>query len=354
MKKAEEGTGGVGYERLIVTAELVDRIDTKKFIPVVRQASQPRRLPKFLGPRLYADFSEDSAYEQKLDELAREIHGIPLRTKPPLGPNPYTATVPSTGTPPRVAGLTGLTTRGESVLDDDWFGKHNSAASDGLKGIGRTGAMEIRAALHDPVRKSQLELLTAVRSSEIRTFGWPIGILLENRPEYRPKPVADGIVTEVAITEKSWSGESSYDYWALRNGGDFFLLQSLFEDERAKNHVFFDTRIVRITEALLFLGNLYRNLGVAPEARLSVRIVHSGLAGRTLTSASRNRDVLPASTAANRSEAQLSDTLSGLREHLVEHVINILEPMFMLFDFKRFEPSIYEDIVSKFAAGHVA
>ena len=29
VTKAEGGVGGVGYERLIVTAELVDRMDTK-------------------------------------------------------------------------------------------------------------------------------------------------------------------------------------------------------------------------------------------------------------------------------------------------------------------------------------
>src|SRR5688572_4070871 len=40
--KAEVGEGGVGYERLIVTAELVADIDTKKFIPVVRRNASRR------------------------------------------------------------------------------------------------------------------------------------------------------------------------------------------------------------------------------------------------------------------------------------------------------------------------
>src|SRR4051794_3888038 len=34
VAKAEAGKGGVGYERLIVTAEVVAKIDTIKFIPI--------------------------------------------------------------------------------------------------------------------------------------------------------------------------------------------------------------------------------------------------------------------------------------------------------------------------------
>jgi hypothetical protein len=45
-----------------------------------------------------------------------------------------------------------------------------------------------------------------------------------------------------------------YDYWAVRKNGDFYLLQSLFEDSRERNALFFNTRIVRVTEALMFAG----------------------------------------------------------------------------------------------------
>jgi len=52
VKKAEAGSGGVGYELLILTAELVQNIDTKKFIPLVRNNSLKGKVPNFLGPRL--------------------------------------------------------------------------------------------------------------------------------------------------------------------------------------------------------------------------------------------------------------------------------------------------------------
>ena len=49
--KAEAGVGGVGFERLIVTAEVVQSIDTKKFIPLVRGNISNKKIPVFLGLR---------------------------------------------------------------------------------------------------------------------------------------------------------------------------------------------------------------------------------------------------------------------------------------------------------------
>lgn len=352
IEKSEKGDGGVGYERLIVTGELVSRIDTKKFVPIIRRQTDRLAIPRFLGPRLFVDFNDDAKYTSRLEELAREILGTPALTKPPLGMNPYTGTMPAPSVA-RLAGPSGLTTRGEFVLDDAWFASNSAKAAAGFARLERQGAMELRTALHDPVAKSQLDLLNAVRSAEIRTFGWPIGVLLENREEFRPRPTKDGIVAEVAIEGKGFTGVPSYDYWALRNNGDFALLQSLFEDERKTGALFFDTRIVRVTESILFAAGLYENLGVQPDARISIRIGHSGLATRTITSANRNRDVQPATTREDRADGQVTDSLSGLREGLVDHVISLLSPMFMLFDFRTFERSVYEDIVNKFAQGHV-
>ena len=55
----------------------------------------------------------------------------------------------------------------------------------------------MRFGLHDGLNKSQIELLSAVRASQIKTFGWPIAVLLENRDEYRPRPFGDGIRGDV-------------------------------------------------------------------------------------------------------------------------------------------------------------
>ena len=48
VRRANNGKGGVGYERLIITAELVEDLGTSKFIPIIRQASGQEKVPKFL------------------------------------------------------------------------------------------------------------------------------------------------------------------------------------------------------------------------------------------------------------------------------------------------------------------
>ena len=351
VQKAESGTGGVGYDRLIVTAELVQTIDTKKFLPVVRDNPSSQKLPVFLGPRLHVDLSDDTDYATGREQIVREIHRAPSLAKPPLGKNPFAGEAPPLGARARVAGPSGISATGQPILDDDWFAKHREDATAGLV---LKGATELRFALHDPINKSQIELLNSVRQSEIHTFGWPIGVLLENRDEFRPRPAADGIVAKIAISESMISGRTSYDFWALRNNGDFYLLQNLFEDQRAEQKLFVDSRIVRVTESLMFCANLYDNLGVAADAPLSVRVTHSGLANRILATASPNRHVFPATTTEDASATELQTSIAALRQRLVGNVMRVVEPLFMLFDFKRFDRKVYEEIVKNFAAGRVS
>ena len=351
VAKLSAGSGGVGYERLVVTAEVVQNIETKKFIPIVRANPAEVKVPSFLGPRLYIDFSNQEEYDIKLDELLRELHGVPGAGKPPIGPMPFSGTAPP---PPASSGTgpSGLTAAGARVLDGDWFEGQAATARAGISELNLRGAMELRFALHEPVGKSQVELLDAVRNAETRTFGWPIGIVLDNRDEYRPVPEANGIRAEIPIEERL-SGSPSYDYWAAHVNGDFYLLQSLFEDARSAGKLFFNTRIVRVTESLLFCASFYENLGVAHDARVSIRVTHTGLRGRELTSSSPNRNLRPASASAESSETEFVSEVGELKAELWPHVRRITAPMFMLFDFKELGDEIYESIVSEFVRGHV-
>jgi hypothetical protein len=83
--------------------------------------------------------------------------------------------------------------------------------------------MEIRASLMGPVRSfSHLQLDAAARAAPISTFGWPIAAYLANRDDFRPRPIADGLVAEIAVGHRD-----TYDYWSLRRNGDFYFLGSL-------------------------------------------------------------------------------------------------------------------------------
>lgn len=88
VSKANAGKDGVGYERMIVTAELFENLGTDKFIPVIRQASGEKETPTFLGTRVYADFRNENQFDEEFEKLIRELYGEPETQKPPLGEKP--------------------------------------------------------------------------------------------------------------------------------------------------------------------------------------------------------------------------------------------------------------------------
>lgn len=349
VEKANNGIGGVGYERLIVTGELVGNIDTKKFIPILRNNTSASKIPTFMGPRFYIDFSKDESYETELETLIREMYQSPAHEKPPLGPFPYSESITKgeSTPPPRAVFNAGEPAPKLSI--DPWFVAQSKQANAGLEKLGLKGAMEVAFALSTPISRRQNELLDAVHKSEIHTFGWPIGVVLANVDEYRPKPRIDGIAAEIAIPD-----QQSYDYWSLRSSGDFYLLQSLFEDTRVPNTIFFNTRIVRVTEALMFCKNLYTNLALTDEATIAIQIAHHGLQARTLSTSNRARMLYPSKTTTEDTvKTEITVRLADMPDELVNNVIRLTEPLFMVFDFQEFHRQIYEGLVSDFLAGKV-
>ena len=86
--KANEGKGGVGYEKMIITSNLLSSIDESKVLPLIKQTDS-KEVPTFLKTKLYIDFSNPSDFEFNFDELVRVLHKSPLFKKPPVGNNPF-------------------------------------------------------------------------------------------------------------------------------------------------------------------------------------------------------------------------------------------------------------------------
>jgi hypothetical protein len=101
VAKANAGLGGVGYEKMVLTAGLMRNINSDRIIPLVRQGRGHTAVPTFLQTRLYVDFRNATEYETKYQELVREIHGAQLVARPPLGSNPFSG--PRSGSPPPFA-----------------------------------------------------------------------------------------------------------------------------------------------------------------------------------------------------------------------------------------------------------
>ncbi len=97
VEKANGGKGGVGYEKMIITSDLLKNIDSNKVIPLIRQNGS-HAVPTFLKTKLFIDFSRTGDFEFSFDELIRTIHQSPLYEKPEIGNNPFT---PVEKTPPQ-------------------------------------------------------------------------------------------------------------------------------------------------------------------------------------------------------------------------------------------------------------
>jgi hypothetical protein len=246
-----------------------------------------------------------------------------------------------------------LSQESNASLDTAWFKEHEAKAREGFAKFGKKGCMEVKFSLaRIKPTFSQQELIDAARKSAIHTFGWPIGVVM-SKPEYRPRPVADGIVADILTT----GPHESYDYWALRRNGDFYLLRDLFEDVRRteQDTIFINTRIAQTTEAILYCARLYNQLRIDPSETVHVSVRHGGLKGRTLTWVDRfgldSED--DSETVEDQSVTEFRVVLSELQSRLVELVKTICEPLFTLFNFYRVPDDFYEKSVESFVAGKV-
>lgn len=92
VRRANDGSGGVGYEKTIATAEILrDHKNRRKFIPVVRNVVGAEKIPTFVGGALYIDLSDGKDNDEQREELLRRLHEVPI-SKPPLGPSPFLPT----------------------------------------------------------------------------------------------------------------------------------------------------------------------------------------------------------------------------------------------------------------------
>lgn len=304
----------------------------KNLIMTVREDHFPES-PNFIqgGPKIHFDLSGYDLlawYPEKINDFREELEKRIRRRLLIISPS---QTLPQ-----------------ESIWDEEWIQKHRAKAKEGFKRTNNKGAMEVRFSLAPPkLSKTQTELSEAAQVSQIHTFGWPIGVILNNVPESRPHPTTEGIVAEIFA--------DSYDYWTIKKTGDFYSLISLFEDRRAsQENIFFETRIVRITEAILYCARLYSKLGVDRSQNIYFTIRYTGIKNRILISGNPDRWVRGEyKSIEDEVEESIVFTLQKVESDLVELVKTIARSLFVIFDFFELSDRVYEDIVEKFTKGQL-
>lgn len=88
VEKADIGKGGVGYEKKILSANLVDNAKLNYVIPLIRNNIK-EKLPVFLSGSLYINFNDDDKYYDSYRKLLERIYDEDIKKKPSLGENPF-------------------------------------------------------------------------------------------------------------------------------------------------------------------------------------------------------------------------------------------------------------------------
>lgn len=97
-KKADQSSGGVGFESRLMLPLLMENPD--KLIFIMRyEGNYEKVFPFHLKGQYAIDFSNESEFEKKLDELVYRIYGQPMHYQEPLGKIPeFKPRVPSRNT----------------------------------------------------------------------------------------------------------------------------------------------------------------------------------------------------------------------------------------------------------------
>jgi hypothetical protein len=132
VRKADEGYGGVGYEAMIVTGELIRDLGTSKFIPIIRQTVDPPSLPKSVCTRFYVNLSDGQNVDEQFDLLLRELHKERIINKPPLGKNPFAQQPSGVEIPLETA--TSINLPDLALLSDDTSTVYHTALKVAMKG----------------------------------------------------------------------------------------------------------------------------------------------------------------------------------------------------------------------------
>jgi hypothetical protein len=144
----------------------------------------------------------------------------------------------------------------------------------------KLGYMEYIMTLPDINEIFDLKLLvdTANKANTDRN-STPYKWIFYEEGEYWPHPINQGIASE--INQNKENSSNIYSYFAIKNDGTIYFLNSLEEDwEDQRKYLQEIACIKRITENLIFSSNFYSNLGISSNSKFFIRIKYGNLYGR--------------------------------------------------------------------------
>ena len=245
-----------------------------------------------------------------------------------------------------------------SNWDEDWIGKNRLKALAGLNALNRKGYTELCLVAPDySLNKTVKELYPIVKDSVVRFQDYYKEQLKKTMPTGRyvdicdderlfPKPGRENIYFEMGSPDFI-----RYQYWNLRKNGTFYQLTDFYEDSAPQLHgiygeeklppleyLFFDTRIRRILDLVLYAANLYTNFELPESSRILARITLGGLSGRDLQTFHRSMDYERFCHLEEPITVEIQTSIKEIKDKHVEFVHKIINEV--VFYFKNHELTI--------------
>jgi hypothetical protein len=198
---------------------------------------------------------------------------------------------------------------------------------------------------------------TAQSTSRTKLTGWT-PFWWPTRDEMRPYVEDDVIQCSMAVLEETTSDHA--DFWRISRNGQLFLLRGHTEDgarlQRARSVepgtvIDLVLPVWRVGEILLYLARFAEAAGRGHTA-VSIACQWTGLRGRHLVALSGDRDLLEDRVArASVCGSNITTLADRIQSGLPEIVRELVEPLYMLFDFFQPDDEFYSTELARLQQG---
>ena len=72
-KRSKKSSGGTAFETSIININLLQNLDTEKFVSILRKGTYQKSFPILLGDRNGVDFRDDAKYDARMKELVAKL-----------------------------------------------------------------------------------------------------------------------------------------------------------------------------------------------------------------------------------------------------------------------------------------